>query len=927
MRTRLFLLAAVAMSVTASPTLAQTTGSIRGEVTDPDGGVLPGVTVTVSGERGVERVVTTGPNGTYLVTSVPPGTYSMEAVLEGMGSQSAAAVRVTIGGAATVNFVLGGESFAEEMTVTAETPLLDLTSSEVGSNYSAEFTEDLPTRRNFWDIVSVSPGMSQTTEDSDRQSAFGSNIQSNSWNVDGMDVSGAETGAAWWYVNPDTIEEVQVLGIGAPAEYGNMTGAAINVVTKSGTNQFKGNLNAYFQADELTDEGAELEGTEFPTYTRDEFHDVTLSYGGPFKRDKAWFFGAVERLRDSFAVPGVDPDFAPETAYDRYDARFDFSLSPRAQLDLKYHYEDYDLPEAGSAFIAPSAAGVEFGTNPAWGGSFSYSLTDRTLFEAHYAGWDGDDFWRSQTGSTEPPYVDFSPPGGGPPVYTGGAVYPYDYFTDREQADVKVSHYAQDFLHGDHDFRFGVQYSAGTADTVIFAGFGGGYYYRYEYDYYGTLYPYYYLYTFTPFHYGAENDTISAFADDSWRVNDRLTLNVGVRADRHDGWIPDYPRLDQAGNPTGETIPGRDGVIDWSTVSPRLGFAWVATEDARTVVRGSFGIYYDGNVTGNWNYPPPQAPPLEVFLCDGPPPTTCEDEAFFVQPVPDVAVDPDLDPPRAEQWAIGFERQLRDTMAYGVQLVYKETEDLIGWEILGDGILETVVRLDPITGEPVTLLNFCDEGCVFPTIRKGNRPGDGSLAPDAEYYMDYRAAILTFERRHAGGWSLMGSYTWSKSEGLIPRPLAQTQFNPFYGSTEGADPNQWMNADQLLQGDREHMLRVQANVDLPKRFDFTASLNWQTGRPYARQGRFALGQGLTTVILDPASDDRRLPSTMLLDVGIGKRFEVGDAEIKLDLQVLNLLNEDSHQFFETLALGPGDRLVPSDFVYPRRGMVRLGIGF
>jgi hypothetical protein len=136
-----------------------------------------------------------------------------------------------------------------------------------------------------------------------------------------------------------------------------------------------------------------------------------------------------------------------------------------------------------------------------------------------------------------------------------------------------------------------------------------------------------------------------------------------------------------------------------------------------------------------------------------------------------------------------------------------------------------------------------------------------------------------------------------------------------------------MNADQLLQGDREHMLRVQANVDLPKRFDFTASLNWQTGRPYARQGRFALGQGLTTVILDPASDDNRLPSTTLLDVGIGKRFDLGRAELKVDLQVLNLLNEDSHQFFETLALGPGDRLVRSDFVYPRRGMVRVGIGF
>ncbi|MGH9465276.1 MAG: TonB-dependent receptor domain-containing protein [Thermoanaerobaculia bacterium] len=927
-----FLLLLAAVLALAPPAGAQTTtGTIRGEVTDADGAALPGVTITVTGERGVERVVVSGGNGSYLIASVPPASYSVEAALEGMQSQRADDLRVTIGGTATVSFTLDA-SFTEEMVVVAESPLLDLASSEAPTNYQAEFIEDLPTRRSFWDMVSVSPGMSQTTEFSDRQSAFGSSTVSNSWNVDGLNVTGPETGAAWWYINPETIEEVQVLGIGASAEFGNMTGAAINVVTKSGGNEYEGAFNSYVQLDELTDTNVELPNTPFPSYVRDEYHNETLTFGGPIQRDRAWFFGAAEYYTDSETLAGADPAFPAEYYWERYDMKLDWAPSARTQLDGKYHYEDYGYDDSASAFVEPSARGVEFGTNPAWGAGFSHTLSDRTLLEIHYAGWSGDDFYHSQTGSTEDAFVDFSPPGGGPPVYFGGLTFPYDYELYIHQGDVKMSHYAEDFLGGDHDFRFGVEYSAGSADTVSKAASGGDYYYHYTYQYYynGNYYPYeyYYNYTFTPFHYGAKQKSASAFIDDSWRVSDRLTLNLGVRYDVHDGRIPDYERLDENGNGTGVTIPGRDDVIDWKTISPRLGFAWIATEDARTVVSGSVGVYHDGNVSGNWNYPPPQAPPLQTFLCEGPPPTTCDSEPSSETIVSAVGVDPNLDPPRSLQYALGLERQLTDTMALGAQLVYKETKDLIGWEILGDGIYEPFPFTDPVTGQQYTLLNICDEGCQAPTIRKGNRPGVGSLAPDEEYHQDYRAAILTLERRHSDGWSMMGSYTWSRSEGLIPRPSLQTQGSPFYFEIDGSDPNQWINADQLLQNDREHMFRVQGNVDLPWDMEATGSLNWQTGRPYNRQGRARLDQGSTWIILEPNSDDRRLPTTLVLDASIGKRWNLStDVVLKTDLQVLNLFNEDANQFWETQRLLPGEDYTSDDFVYPRRGIIRLGLEF
>jgi outer membrane receptor protein involved in Fe transport len=925
----LALLAAVASSAAAQTT----TGTIRGDVTDADGAPLPGVTITVTGERGVERVVTTGANGRYLIVSVPPGSYTVSAELSGMATRRFENLRVTIGGYAAADFQLTGE-VSEEITVTSEAPLIDLRSSEAPTNYQAEFVEDLPTRRNFWDMVAVSPGVSGSTEFSSRQSAFGSGTSSNSWNVDGLNVTGPETGAAWWYINPETIEEVQVLGIGASAEFGNMTGAAINVVTKSGGNEFEGNFNSYLQFDELTDTNVELPDTPYPSYVRDEFHNETLTFGGPLRRDKVWFFAAAEYYNDSETLPGADPAFPAAYTWERYDAKLDWSASERTQVDGKYHYEDYSYDDSSSAFVEPSARGVEFGTNPAWGVGVSHTLSASTLVEAHYSGWTGDDFYQSQTGSTEDAYVDFNPPGGGPPVYTGGLTFPYDYQLEMHQADVKMSHYADDFLGGEHDFRFGVQYSYGSADTVSKAASGGDYYYHYtsDYDYYGTIYTYdyFYKYTFTPFHYGAKQRSTSAFVQDSWRVNDRLTLNLGVRYDVHEGWIPEYERLDADGNGTGVSINGRDDVIDWRVFSPRLGFAWSATDDARTVVRGSIGVYHDGNVSGNWNYPPPEAPPVWYFACEGPPPTVCSETPDFEILPANAGIDPGLDPPRSTQYSLGVERQVGDSMAIGLELVYKETEDLIGWEILGDGIYQPVEFTDSFTGRTYTLLNVCGDGCVAPTIRKGNRPGAGSLAPDEEYWQDYRAAILTFRRRHQDGWSLMGSYTWSRSEGLTPRPGTQTQGDPFYFSLNGSDANEWLNAEQLLQNDREHMLRVQGNLDLPWQMELSGSLNWQSGRPYNRQGRVpndVLEQGAQWVIFEPASDDRRLPSTFVLDLGLGKRWKIGEMELKTDLQVLNVLNEDAHQFWETQRLDDGQTYVPDSYVYPRRAVIRIGLRF
>ena len=184
--------------------------------------------------------------------------------------------------------------------------------------------------------------------------------------------------------------------------------------------------------------------------------------------------------------------------------------------------------------------------------------------------------------------------------------------TSLSQASASVTHFADDWLGGDHDFKFGSQASKGIAETMVTPSATGTYYYHYtyNYDYYGTIYPYEYYYKVDglPYYYGNHQESVSLYADDSFRITDRLTLNLGLRYDYHKGIIPSFPRLDGEGNPTGEVIPGLDPVFTWNNVSPRLGFAYALGAEQKSVIRGSFGVYYDGNVGGNWNYPPPGAP-------------------------------------------------------------------------------------------------------------------------------------------------------------------------------------------------------------------------------------------------------------------------------------------------------------------------------
>ena len=280
----------------ALPVVAQeTTGSIEGVVRDNSGAVLPGVTVEVtSGGTGTISSVTDAA-GQYRFPRLRPGRYSVKASLAGFRDATASNVDVTVGKTSTANLTLALSSVAETITVTAETPLVDVSTSATATAITREQLEMIPSGRDFTSVVTQAAGASNEAF-LGGISIDGASGAENRFVIDGIDTTHPENGVSAQDVVVDFIEEVQVKSAGYAAEFGGSLGGVINAVTRSGTNDFHGTANAYMQ-----DRG--WGGSERPEYypsdptfyrTFDEDDDVQteagFTLGGPIVRDRAWFY-------------------------------------------------------------------------------------------------------------------------------------------------------------------------------------------------------------------------------------------------------------------------------------------------------------------------------------------------------------------------------------------------------------------------------------------------------------------------------------------------------------------------------------------------------------------------------------------------------------------------------------------------------------
>ena len=907
------------------------TGSIRGTVRDETAVVLPGVTVELKSPAliGGPKTTVTSEGGLFIFPNLPPGVYDITFSLGGFQTLKMERISVGMDVTVTQDVVLKIATLEKEVIVIGKTPLVDVTRSGISTSFKSEMVDNLPSLRAcYFDLVNSAPGVwsPQGNTDNYRNVAYGSSQDSNIYLFDGADVTAPDFGAAWAWLNYDIIEEVQVVGIGGKAEFGNFMGATINVLTKSGGNEFHGGLNGFFQFDKLTgdnsksylknllDAGYISENGNFP-FHRQRFLDGTFQLGGPIIKDKIWFFLMGWWKYDENTPVGTNPKYY--TAFDDKHLFLKLTLQPTKNLKISAFHNGafYSLADPFTPDLASLDTVIsERGTTPTTKLSLTYVLNDRTFLEITGNRVGGHDFYDSQTHYKGPTYYNFNTG-----VTSGAPRWPWYVWYHDYSGSATLSHFAENFLAGDHDFKFGVQFARNRVDNKN--GYTAGVVYaNYTYPD-GSLLQY--KYEMAPYTYGAANQQIGFFLDDAWSVTKRLTVNIGVRYDHNTGWIPDLAvlRVDPKTYDwleTGNKVPGKPDLVKWRTFSPRLGAAFKLTTDGKTLLRATVGRYYDKMTYGNWELPSPATPIWYMFGWTG----TAWDLVTSYSPNL-VSIDPHLKDPYSDQFSIGIDRELFADCVLGITYMEKWTKDMIGFApAVGDwnDYYELVTKTDPVTGAPLQAYNLIDK---YPDIMITN-PG--------RYHARFRMFSIVANKRMSNNWQLSASFTFSKMWGLTPGGVGKqhTTSEILYNSSAAKDPNSFLNMEGLNPGDRPYSIKILGTYIFP--YDIYASMNLQiqAGLPYSRAAMiWGLNQGSQTVAVESRGENgHRFPTGYQLDLNVEKTFRVsGKFRFQTRLDVFNALNRATPNRMIKYALVQGENWVYGDIWQPRRAQIALKLIF
>ena len=346
----------------------QTTGSISGRVVDSSGAPIPGVTVEATSQslQGARTIVTAG-DGVYRFPAVPPGSYQIRATLSGFRAAEKSAT-VSLDATTPVDLTLQ-LSTEEQVLVSGEAPLIDPTSTTGGTNYTSGVITRLPAARNYADIVRSNPGVSTDRGDTEGRSLaltiYGATSAENQWIIDGVNTTNVIKGVQGKAINNEFVQEVEVKTGGYQAEYGRALGGVINVITKSGGNEFHGDAFVYYDS---TGTAAEKEfrpgdsGIAQMRVVGGNRFDYGADLGGFLLKDRLWFFGAynrvtlrsdVSRLQSSTHVSTKDR-FPLDAASDLYSGKLTWNLAGSTTI-------------VGTVFADPSTSSGAAGADPRQG--------------------------------------------------------------------------------------------------------------------------------------------------------------------------------------------------------------------------------------------------------------------------------------------------------------------------------------------------------------------------------------------------------------------------------------------------------------------------------------------------------------------------------------------------------------------------------
>ncbi len=355
-RTFIFLVALVLSTTLVTTSFAQEqTGSITGKIVDEDNNPLPGATITLSGPALMgTRTFVSSEDGAFRFPAIPPGrNYSIIVDMPGFQKAERQGIIVSVGKTITIDFQIAQEVQAEEITVTGKTPTVDIKNTKHSFVYSSDMIEQIPLARDYNEIIHSIPGITVNPLVGGKEWGFGAhgeNVKKSQVALDGVSITDPTMGTSRIGVSFDVFEEFEVQMGSLPAEVGMTSGAYVNIVTKSGGNNFSGAANVQWYNEDsssptITQEQANALGVPAPK-GRKSFRDFSLSLGGPVIKDKLWFFINGRIL--GFADGGTAFEGAYDITQDEWMtfSKLTFQISPKLKLVGMFSFRNWDRPAA-----------------------------------------------------------------------------------------------------------------------------------------------------------------------------------------------------------------------------------------------------------------------------------------------------------------------------------------------------------------------------------------------------------------------------------------------------------------------------------------------------------------------------------------------------------------------------------------------------
>lgn len=832
-------------------------GVLSGKVVDESGVGLPGVQVEVKGPAMMgTRTTISNTSGFFRIGQMNVGpNYEVTFELKGFKKSVQKGVRIELAKESTVNVILKFGEITERIVVTGEIPIVDPKSSTNQVNISKEVVETLANDRQYQSIMEMMPGAIP----GNNPAMMGATGSDNMYQFDGMESTDPLTKTWSTAMNFDNFEEMQVVAQGAPAEYGRGTGAVINVVTKSGSNQLHGTARISMSKVDWNAKAKAVntnfsDATHYLNETR-----PSLNLGGPIIKDHIWFFGSWERRNK----------WKPATWYMNTTEALNQTPSGEGKGYYQGHYASAKVTVRMGNFSVMGMWSEDPITMPDY---YRYvnspGYVNENDLEKTQGGWNFNSEATTTLGANTYVVARFSMkrnslglqsfvqegPRYAQSGYYWGSGY-YDYATDRDhnQFLINLNHF-MDTSFGYHDIKIGFEYyDLNVMGAVNFAYPGGEYI---TYNQFGQTQNRYVFETDVPKNQMKYNDMTTFFIQDKWEISKGLTLNLGFRFEGGN-WKND----------------DEETVLKYSMMdmfAPRLGVAYSVGKNKFHANWGRFYDLYSWHLVNSYQ-PDKYARKYWRYLGEhyGYTPWTYYNEYWWTPPASATTRADDLKPQYMDEFGFGYERILGRKLSFGISYMHR------AWK-------QKIEDYDPDGDEA---WHFANET----SYTDSNGTSWGST------FKKYDAVIVTLKKNLGDDkFQFMASYTWSKLKGFDSDD-AETGW--------GDDPYAHVNTLGYLANDVRHMLKFYGSWILPFDINLGVNLYWFSGYPYTDYVKMYYTDGGATLhdddhhdyLVDSLGSTGRFPAEWRLDLRLEKKFKVKKlftASVYIDMfNVLNQQNE------------------------------------